>query len=321
MTLPERIARFVRTGDGDFGELALALHAWQREHNPDLRALVAGLAAPARWEDIPAVPVALFRDLELTSFDPSHARVVFRTSGTTGGRRGAVRLEDTALYDLGARIWAERVVGTIPTHGVFLHPDLEDSSLAHMCRSFVRDATWLGSRTGFDRSAAAAALRTLQAPAFVAGTALAIHDLLDVDPGPFHLPRGSLVMVTGGYKGQTRGVAEGELAPAARTAFPGARVVGEYGMTELSSQLWATPLGGRFVAPPWLGVRAVDPWTGDAAAEGILRFYDLCNVGTVLAIETADVGRVLPSGEVELLGRLPGAEPRGCSLTIEELPR
>jgi hypothetical protein len=66
-------------------------------------------------------------------------------------------------------------------------------------------------------------------------------------------------------------------------------------------------------------VRAVDPWTGEPADPGILRFYDLANVDTVLAVETADVGRVLPSGEVELLGRLPGAEPRGCSLTIEEL--
>jgi hypothetical protein len=316
----DRIARFMRTGEGDFAELALALHAWQREHNADLAALVADTPMPERWEDIPAVPVSLFRDLAFTSFDPAETSVVFRTSGTTSGRRGTVRLRDTALYDLGARLHAERVVGPIPARGIFLHPDLADSSLAHMCRCFVRDAVWLADREGFGRAAAIAALHAVRSePVFVAGTALAFHDLLELDAGPFALPAGSLVMVTGGYKGQVRGVPEGELAPAATSAFPGAQVVAEYGMTELSSQLWATPIGSRFVAPPWLGVRAVDPWTGEAAEEGLLRFYDLANVDTVLAIETADVGRVLPSGEVVLHGRLPGAEPRGCSLTIEEL--
>src|SRR6185436_13288301 len=209
--------------------------------------------------------------------------------------------------------------GPIPARGLFLHPDLEDRSLAHMCRRFVREAVWLADRDGFDRAAAMKALHAVREPVFVAGTALAFHDLLELDAGPFALPAGSLVMVTGGYKGQVRGVPEGELAPAAQSAFPGAQVVAEYGMTELSSQLWATPIGSRFEAPPWLGVRVVDPWTGAPATQGLLRFYDLANVDTVLAIETADVGRVLPSGEVELLGRLPGAEPRGCSLTIEEL--
>jgi hypothetical protein len=319
MSLHERIASFMETGNGDFGALALALHAWQRENNADLRAFVGDIPAPESWWQIPAVPVSLFRDLALTSFDPSDAKVEFRTSGTTAERRGIVRLRDTALYDLGARLHAERSVGPLPTHGMFLHPDRGESSLAHMCRHFVQDATWLVDESGFDRSNAGRALRTVRAPVFVAGPAFAFHDLLEVDPGPYLLPPGSLVMVTGGYKGRVRGVAEGALIPAATGAFPGARVVGEYGMTELSSQLWATPLGGRFLAPPWLGVQAVDPWTGEPTTEGILRFFDLANVDTVLAIETADLGHVYPSGEIELLGRLPGAEPRGCSLTIEEL--
>src|SRR4029453_1741559 len=91
----ERIARFLRTGEGDFAELALALHAWQREHNADLAALVGDTPMPTRWEEIPAVPVSLFRDLALTSFDPARTAFVFRTSGTTSGRRGTVRLRDT----------------------------------------------------------------------------------------------------------------------------------------------------------------------------------------------------------------------------------
>ena len=100
--------------------------------------------------------------------------------------------------------------------------------------------------------------------------------------------------------------------------MPGAQVVGEYGMSELASQLWAVPAGSPFLPPPWMRVMAVDPWTGDATTRGLLRFFDLANHQTVMAIETQDVGVVLPDGRVKLEGRLTGAVPRGCSLTIEE---
>ena len=49
-----------------------------------------------------------------------------------------------------------------------------------------------------------------------------------------------------------------------------------------------------------------------------MRFVDLANHQTVLAIETLDQGRVLSDGRVELLGRLAGAPVRGCSLTRED---
>jgi hypothetical protein len=65
-------------------------------------------------------------------------------------------------------------------------------------------------------------------------------------------------------------------------------------------------------------VWAVDPWSGERAPEGLLRFLDLANHESVLCIETRDLGRVLPDGQVQLRGRLAGAEPRGCSLGMEE---
>jgi hypothetical protein len=68
-------------------------------------------------------------------------------------------------------------------------------------------------------------------------------------------------------------------------------------------------------------VYAVAPGTGkplSAGQVGQLRFVDLANQQTVLAVETLDQGRVLPDGRVELLGRLAGAPVRGCSLTREE---
>src|SRR5262249_26293027 len=149
------------------------------------------------------------------------------------------------------------------------------------------------------------------------------------------LPEGSRAMHTGGFKGRSREVAPHELRAAMASTFGIATqcVVGEYGMTELSSQLYEGTLRasaglptpatrhGVFVPPPWLRVAAVDPETlapVPAGEVGILRFEDLANVDSALAVQTADRGRLVDGG-VELLGRLPGAPPRGCSLVVAEL--
>ncbi|MNC92239.1 hypothetical protein D3C83_86270 [compost metagenome] len=66
---------------------------------------------------------------------------------------------------------------------------------------------------------------------------------------------------------------------------------------------------------------AVDPATLDplpAGEVGLARFVDLGNVDSAVAIVTQDRVRVTMEG-IELLGRQPGALPRGCSLAIEEL--
>ena len=148
-------------------------------------------------------------------------------------------------------------------------------------------------------------------------------------------------MQTGGFKGKSREVDAAELrrSIAARFEVPESHVVSEYGMTELSSQLYETTLAaalgrwpaeearhGVYAAPPWVRVTAVDPVTlaplpdGDI---GIARLVDLANVDSAVAIQTADRVRVLPSSAgnhaIELLGRAPGAPPRGCSIAADDM--
>lgn len=308
--------------DGDFDDLALALYRWQRAHNAQYDAICGDCPAPTRWQEIPTVPVGLFRDLALTSFPVAQTRVVFRTSGTTSGRRGQHRALDTVLYDLGAALHARHCLGRIPSAGVALVSFAEDSSLGHMCRSFVPDMpTFFDAETGLDRQGAWAALRAATQPVFVPGTAFAFDLLLGAEHAPLALPQGSVLMVTGGSKGRSVTLSEAALNDALKRIFPGARIVGEYGMTELSSQLWAMPWGGPYVPPPWLRVKAVDPATGallPPGHAGLLSFVDLANRWSVLAIETQDLGTVDAEGAVILHGRLPGAPARGCSLTVEE---
>jgi hypothetical protein len=43
---------------------------------------------------------------------------------------------------------------------------------------------------------------------------------------------------------------------------------------------------------------------------------DLANTGSVIAVETADLGRLAGDG-FEVIGRAPGAEARGCSIAAD----
>jgi hypothetical protein len=137
-------------------------------------------------------------------------------------------------------------------------------------------------------------------------------------------------METGGFKGRARAVPRTELYGALSEALgiPEGRIVNEYGMTELLSQLYEShlrtgdPASRRHVAPPWLGLQALDPETlvpREPGEPGLLSFFDLANVASVSAVLTEDVGRIHEDGTLALEGRSPGAEPRGCSLAMEDL--
>jgi hypothetical protein len=73
--------------------------------------------------------------------------------------------------------------------------------------------------------------------------------------------------------------------------------------------------------PGWVRTRAYDPETLEPLPDGevgVLRHWDLANLDSVMALQTADLGRVRPGG-FELLGRARGAEARGCSIAMDEL--
>lgn len=236
-------------------------------------------------------------------------------------------------------------------------PTTPDSSLAFMIDDLVArhpDAVVACGATGLDLETAAAALRTQArngAPTLLLSTARALQALIEgpLRHAPLRLAPGSRVMETGGWKGASASLpTDGFYAAIERQlGIPGWAIVSEYGMTELGSQgyhpgarLRFDPtfargfegLGARgprdrdgssrlLVFPPWCRVSAIDPDTLQILPEGapgLLRFFDLSNVDSVLAVQTADLGACWGAG-VQWLGRAPGATARGCSLRIDEL--
>lgn len=315
----EAISGFMLYGLGDFGELLAAAVAENVARGGPLAAIGE---AP--------VPVQVFKEVDVGPRPPMPTDRVFRTSGTTGQVRGARRVRHTALYDLGSVLHARRIIPNLPRRIVSLCPTEPDSSLGHMVQLLgTVDAAFSDGQVhpdAWERLRAAAR----KGPVFLAATAFALDALLAL-PGSAPLSGDSVVMVTGGFKGRAVRLDAPGLYRALPERLGSPRVVGEYGMSELSSQLWSQPVAcgevpGVFYAPPWLRVRAADPISGRLLDDepGVLRFWDLANAGSVLAIETQDLGRVLPSpagDRVELLGRLEGAELRGCSLRAEAAVR
>ncbi len=315
---------------------ALALYAWQRDRNPGYQAF-CGDVEPTVIEDIPSVPVALFRDLPWCCFPIERARYAFHTSGTTTGNPGVHRLMDTETYDLASEGWFRVCLPDAPELASSLVPSPAQaprSSLSHMVGLLWPRAHYAcGEGDTVLASQAWDWLRAATEPVFIATTALSLATLLE-HPGRCRLPPGSMLMTTGGFKGRHLQVEPEALLKHAVARLGEVAVLGEYGMTELSSQLWTRPRfpgderppdpRGPFYPPPWLVPITVDPLHGRPLPHGRpgqVRFVDLANDHSVLAIETMDQGTLLPDGGLLLHGRLPGAEVRGCSLGVEEALR
>jgi hypothetical protein len=111
-------------------------------------------------------------------------------------------------------------------------------------------------------------------------------------------------------------------------------------MTELASQIYdrltpGTTSVGRMKLPPhWVRTTVVEPRRHGARSSepvgegevGLLRHVDLANVERPIAIQSEDLGRAVAASVdgalrrgFEILGRARGAEPRGCSLTADDL--
>lgn len=340
--------------DGAFDALARRVFAWQFAHNPTYRRYCRDRGATPDtvlgWTGIPPVPTAAFKHLDLA---PGPLEATFRTSGTTGGteRRGRHGVRSLALYraaclpNLETHLVPEggrlRLLSLVPPAAA-----APESSLARMLE-FAREAFDDGRGGSFAAPSGELDLpgftQALERavdegyPVWVAGTAFAfVHWMDGVADGRVprvELPAGSRVMETGGFKGRTREVPGAVLYRGieATLGVPPSWIVNEYGMTELLSQFYdgvagagPRPEPGHRVhrPPPWMRTRVLDPVSLEPVAPGapgILCHVDLANLGSVAAVLTEDRGVAVEGGGFRLLGRMAGAEARGCSLTLEDL--
>ena len=344
--------RYISSPEAEpFDSIALDVFARQYAENAAYRrwcdAIGLDPALVRTIEEIPAVPAAVFKELDLVCGTPA---VEFRTSGTTGpgqGRHLAPSLDSyraSALAHFRRCVlpegWKMRALMLAPP------PDLApSSSLSRMLAWVLEECAepgsgWYVSAGGLERERLAGALLDAQhggVPVLLAGTTAAFFAFLDYcDDGGLRiaLPGGSRLMDTGGMKGcgiealPSLGEFQAGFYRRVRETLgiPEARCVNEYGMTELFSQFYDAVLVDKDrprvkIGPSWTRTFVIDPVTLEPAREGelgLLRHLDLANVGSVMAVLTEDLGRASGDGFV-LHGRPRGAEARGCGLAFQGL--
>jgi Acyl-protein synthetase, LuxE len=352
-----RLGRSISQQDDDsaFNEPALELFGLQFNYNPayrrfcEIRRLTPNNVR--RWTEVPFVPAAAFKELELSCIAPDERTAVFHSSGTTeqNPSRHFHCAESLALYETSlSKAFEENVVGTavaaplaksaVPTTDYDLivlspHPRLmPQSSLVHMFETVrqklaVPETVFVGELDTngawvIDFDAALAALRAIGRPKLILGTAFSFVHLLDFlgeSQLRLQMPGGTRVMETGGYKNRSRMMPKTELHSLITEflGIPREQIICEYGMSELSSQAYDTGNAGRhFHFPPWARTQIVSPETGREVGEGetgLIRIFDLANVFSVAAIQTEDLA-VRRGDGFGLIGRATLAEPRGCSL-------
>jgi acyl-CoA synthetase (AMP-forming)/AMP-acid ligase II len=334
-----------------FEPLALKVFSHQFSRNPTYRKYCESKdrtpGTVASWREIPAVPSDAFKEINLASGPPEK---VFMTSGTSQGaaKRGRHPVPRLDLYRASAlsNFSAHLLPDLASLRMLFLTGSPEiwpQSSLAHMMEMVRQeyggeDAAYYINETGLDLDRL---LKTLggvcdrNEPVILLGITLAFHQLLEQARNHrliFHLPPGSRIMDTGGFKGRRMDLSKTELYERYEEVLgiPQTHIVNEYGMTEMCSQFYDNVLRDHVNGvrrprhkriPPWVRTLIVDPETLEElppGSTGLLRHYDLANCGSVMALQTEDIGRTVADG-FEITGRASGAEARGCSLIVEEL--
>jgi hypothetical protein len=341
------VRAFIRGPQSDqvFDQLALDIFRFQFANNGRYRVFCQSSGQSPEtvqsWRSIPAIITSAFKDFELTVLSAGERTAVFHSSGTTGQRpsRHFHSAETIRLYEDSLVAWFGPHVlpDTRRARFLILSPEpsqIPHSSLAHMFATvskefgtesdfvgqLAEDGSWL---LNFEKIAWT--LRTLSDPMVICGTAFSfVHwcDHLAQNRTRFSLPPGSRAFETGGYKGRSRTVPKEELHRLIeeRLCIPQSRIISEYGMSELSSQAYDRVTGSKlprvFQFPPWARPVIVSPETlreVDDSQTGLVRVYDLANVGSVMSIQTEDLAIRRGAG-FELIGRAALAEPRGCSL-------
>ena len=313
--------------EADFKATALEVFKFQFEHNAVYRSFCDLLykhpSDVRSLEQIPFLPIEFFKTHTIISTNkPTEA--TFTSSGTTGSIVSKHHVVDLDVYKQSFRTGFESFYGTIENYTVLAllpsYLEREGSSLVYMANDMILQSKQ--PESGFylhDLEALKNTLTSLEAKGqktLLIGVSYALLDLIEAYS--FELKH-TIVMETGGMKGQRKELVKSELHALLKQGFGVDTIHSEYGMTELLSQAYSKG-GGIFETPPWMKVLTRDP--EDALSiqpngkSGGINIIDLANINSCAFIATQDLGKIRSDGTFEILGRFDQSDIRGCNLMV-----
>lgn len=346
-----RVLEFIKNEDHTdeaFNDQALQLFRYQYKHNTPYQMFCRQKGKTPRmvksWKDIPAVPINAFKEVTLSCEDPENAEDVFMTSGTTKGIRGKHYHPTLDVYDHSMlKNFRQRFMdGHERMKMGILFPteeEMPNSSLSHyLALAFkecgTNDSRYFVNEKGLQVDSLLLELEHAEKtghPLALLGASFSFVHLfeeLEARGRSFRLPDGSRILDTGGFKNKSKDL-DLETFYTTLSTFLGvekSQCINMYGMTELSTQFYDD--GNDMVpsvksGPHWIRTRVVNPLTGEEVAsgeKGVLVHCDLANFNSVTTILTEDLGIEKEDGFL-LLGRVQGAEAKGCSIAVDEFIR
>lgn len=324
--LVERV--FQLKQEAEFDALALDVYRFQYAHNPVYqqfcRLIHRNPEQVNHRDQIPFLPIRFFKTHRVL-VDGCEPEISFESSGTTGMVNSRHFVADTSIYRRSLLACFEQpfgdprnwcILGLLPSY-----LERPNASLVWMVQALM-DASQ-HPKQGFylDHSDqlrdTILALEASKQPTLLFGVTFALLDWAASFQHPFHYVQ---ILETGGMKGRGRELIREELHAILQASFGALPIWSEYGMTELLSQAYAAGDAG-FRGPAWMKLllrESDDPFAliekTDRPVSGTVNVIDLANIYSCSFLATDDVGRLLPDGSMQILGRLDYSDMRGCSL-------
>lgn len=273
---------------------------------------------------IPYLPISFFKTHRIVS-NLKEEEIIFSSSGTTGMVQSRHYVTDVKVYDDSFNAAFAQFYGQIKdTCLLALLPsylERDGSSLIYMVDALLQQSKHPDSgyflhnhQDLFDQLTV---LKNRGQKTILIGVTYALLDFLEHYQLDFP---DLIVMETGGMKGKRKEMVREELHEVLKNGFGVSAIHSEYGMTELLSQAYSDG-EGIFSCPNWMKIvlrDTNDPLTLiNSGQTGGINIIDLANINSCSFIATQDLGRVLPDGSFEVLGRFDNADIRGCNLLVQ----
>lgn len=318
---------FTISNQKQFEKIALKVFRFQYENNLVYREFCEFLNVEKgnikSIHQIPFLPIQFFKSHNVLS-STNEIQQTFTSSGTTGMNTSKHLVTDILLYEVSYRNAFSEFYGNIEDYAVLAllpsYLEREGSSLIYMVNDLIKRSN--NSNSGFylnNYDELIAKLLELDASGqnvLLIGVTYALLDLIEKQK--FEL-KNTIIMETGGMKGQRKEMIREELHEILCNGFGVKSIHSEYGMTELLSQAYS--LGnGIFECPNWMSVLIRD--TEDALSyvdngkTGGINVIDLANINSCSFIATQDLGKKYPNNSFEVLGRFDNSDIRGCNLMV-----
>ncbi|MDB4835443.1 acyl transferase [Cyclobacteriaceae bacterium] len=317
-----------KVNENTFDEVALSLFNHQVKHTLVYKRFVEALGIDidkvSEIKQIPFMPISFFKNHEVLT-EGSTIEKTFQSSGTTGKTTSKHHFTDVAFYVQNTLNIFESYYGGVAEYKIIAllpsYIERGNSSLLAMCDAFIKKSKFAGS--GFYLDDFKQIIKELdearerQTKVLFIGVTFAMLDF--AEKHDVQLSEGVVVMETGGMKGRREELTRHEVHQVLQRAFGVSSIHSEYGMTELSSQLYSKG-NGVFQSPPWVKtmLRDInDPLScSSEIVSGPINIIDLANVDSCAFLATDDLGKYTPNGALQIMGRVDNSDMRGCNLLV-----